>query len=348
MSATFLAIAIGLAVLAALLICAPLWRYRQPGQTGRSLALGGVLIVVLPLAVFALYVRVTTYPWDNPDLLTAPAPGSPQEVEQMVSQLAVRMLEEPTLDGLAMLGRSYMTLQRYEEAVEVYHKAWEMTEGQNPNVSLAYAEALILADRDTIRTSAADLLDAVLVDMPDEPRALWYGGLSSLARGRAEEGQARWVRLLALPDLPDQLRLVVQQQLAALNGEGGQQQPAQPTAAADGPRVDVTVELSDTLKAELTPTARLFVFLRRGASPAPLAVTRVRPGSFPQTVQLSDDDVMIKSNSLSDPGTLTLVARLSLRGDATAAPGDLYGETTLDWNGDSANVSVVIDRVVAD
>ncbi len=355
MSATFLCITVALAILAAVLIGVPLWRFAQAGSAGKWLGTG-LAVVLLPLAVLALYVRVTTYPWDDPQLLTAPAPGSPQEIETMVSDLAAGMATEPTLEGLAMLGRSYMALQRYEEAVEVYHKAWEMTEGRDPNVALVYAEALILTDRDTIRTSAADLLDGVLLSLPDNPRALWYGGLSSLARGRTDEGRARWVQLLGLPDLPEQLRNVVQQQLAALDGTAADasgtatEAPAPQATAAGGPELAVTVSLSaamqEKLGGQLPAAARLFVFVRRGAGGPPLAVTRVRPGGFPQAVKLSNRDVMIEGNSLAAPGTLALTARLALNGEASASPGDLYGETQLQWNGSGANATVLIDQIV--
>ncbi len=219
MSPEFLGLALALGVLAALLVAIPLWQAGGAGGSARNRVGAVATLLLLPLAVLSLYTQVSSYPWDNPERLTAPPPGAapgPEQIQAMVDGLAARMAEEPTVEGLTMLGRSYATLQRFEDAVQAYHQAWEMTGGEDPGVSLAYAEALLLADRNSILTSAGDLLDSVLQQAPDSPKALWYGGMSSIARGRADEGRERLVRLLNQPDIPDELRQVVQQQLAAL------------------------------------------------------------------------------------------------------------------------------------
>ena len=119
MSGEFVGIAAALGLLAALLIGVPLWR----GRRGRAGVVGCVaMVVVVPLTVLALYTRVTTYPWDQQELVTAPPQGSPAQILEMVAELAFRMEQEPTVEGLSMLGRSYRTLERFEEAVDVWHR----------------------------------------------------------------------------------------------------------------------------------------------------------------------------------------------------------------------------------
>lgn len=220
MNPEFLGLALALGLLAALLVAIPLWQAGAAGGSKLNRAGAVATLLLLPLAVLSLYTQVSSYPWDNPERLTAPPPGAgpgPEQIQAMVDGLAARMAAEPTVEGLAMLGRSYATLQRFEDSVQAYHQAWEMSGGEDPGLSLAYAEALLLADRNTILTSAGDLLDDVLKVMPNNSKALWYGGMSSVARGNVEEGRQRLARLLNQPDIPDQLRQVVQQQLAALS-----------------------------------------------------------------------------------------------------------------------------------
>jgi len=82
MTPLFLSIAVGLSLLAALLIIIPLWRAR--GEEGKGAArLSGIIavVIVLPLAVLSLYTQVSSYPWDKPERLTTPAPGSPDQIE---------------------------------------------------------------------------------------------------------------------------------------------------------------------------------------------------------------------------------------------------------------------------
>ena len=235
MNLTFIALAAALTLLAAALVAWPIWRERQPGDGGAVLSI--VMVVLgIPLAVLGIFPAISTYPWDAPERITAqPAQSTPPAVADMVNGLAARMATEPTVEGLAMLGRSYVELQRYDEAVDAWHSAWEMSAGTDPQVSLGYAEALILTNRETLLTSAGDLLDAVLLELPDEPRALWYGGLSSAARQRPAEAQARWGRLLQDPELPAQLRQVLEQQMAALSGAMGMPGDAATAAPAAEP-----------------------------------------------------------------------------------------------------------------
>jgi cytochrome c-type biogenesis protein CcmH len=252
------------------------------------------------------------------------------------------MATAPTAEGLAMLGRSYVNLERVDDAVNAYHRAWEMTEGKAPEVSLGYAEALLLADRNTILTSAGDLLDQVLEQLPDNPKALWYGGMSSVARGKPEQAQQRLAHLLNQPNIPDQLRNVVQQQLAAMGVDTPDAgEAADASTAAAGAQISATIEMAPELQNNLQKSAVLFVFARETGQPGPpAAVKRIPAPSFPLTVTLTDADSMMGDKTLSRVKNLTLVARLSNSGNATATSGDLYGETQPDWPGDSAQIRI--------
>lgn len=349
MNLTFIALAAVLTIVAVALVAWPIWRSRQPGDGGAVLSI--VMVVIgIPLAVIGIVPAISTYPWDAPEQAAAQAPQTPPPmVADMVNSLAARMASEPTVEGLTMLGRSYLELQRYDEAVDAWHDAWELSAGGDPQVSLGYAEALILADRETLLTSAGDLLDAVLLELPGEPRALWYGGLSSAARQRPAEAQARWGRLLQDPELPPQLRQVLEQQMAALSGAGGATaEPAgAPAANAGGLQViEATVALSPALAAN-AGSGVLFVIAREAGQPGPpIAVQRVPVASLPQVVTLSDDNVMLPGRSLANIENLELTARLSASGDAIAAPGDLYGVATPALGAATTlRVNVLIDSV---
>jgi cytochrome c-type biogenesis protein CcmH len=305
--------------------------------------------VLVPLVVLSLYTQVSSYPWDKPERLTAPPPGSPEQIEMMVDQLADRMRQEPTAEGLSMLGRSYTVLERFDDALNAYQQAWELTEGKAPTVTLSYAEALVLADRTTIATSAGDLLDEVLVELPNNPKALWYGGLSAIARGNAAKAQERWLRLLNQPDIPEQLRLVVQQQLAAMTGEtvSDKETAAEPQQQATGPSISVTISVSDSLKSELRGNESLFVFAREAGQPGPpVAVKRILSPVLPLQINISDADVMMDGNSLANITSLEITARLSRSGEAIASSGDMFGTVTPEWPSDSHEISIYIDQTV--
>jgi cytochrome c-type biogenesis protein CcmH len=331
-------------LMALALIVVPLLRYRTDSAVGLTLP---AIVLLFPLTVAGTYAAVTTYPWGGEvPARAAPTAAKQPPVDEMITELAARLEREPDVEGYVLLGRSYISLQRYADASDAWHKAWELTEGRDPDISLGYAEALILADRRTLETGAADLLDSVLVERPTDARALWYGGLSAAARGLNDLAVTRFSKLLEA-EIPDDMRIVVQEQLAAL----GAQAPATAAQAAaeEGAGMSVSVELDidPAIGNRVSPDGMLFVFARDARAPGPpIAVKRLRTGSFPRTIKLSNADAMVAGRKLEDAQQLKIVARISLSGSAIEAPGDIYGEAFPGGGSGEQTVSVMIDRIV--
>jgi len=329
-----------LVIVALLLLVVPMLRHRSQASITLSLS---VLIVVFPVAVTLIYLSVSTYNWEtgnNPNAANSP------DVEVMVERLAARMNAEPDLEGLNMLARSYTQMGQFANAADAWHKAWVLTQGDDPEVALNYAEALILADQRTLRTGAADLLDSVLLVLPDDSRALWYGGLSSAARGDKETAAQRWSRLLQ-QDLPDNMRMVVQQQMAELTlEEVPQAEQSASTVTVITANISITPELNAQVNRD--GSGRIFLIARDADNPRPpIAVKRVRVGEFPLSIDISDNDVMVPGNKLAGIVNLEIVARISQSGQAFAATGDLYGDAPPQTDNDgSLNAAITINKVV--
>jgi cytochrome c-type biogenesis protein CcmH len=328
---------------ALLFVILPLLRYRQQGAVGIAMP---VIVVAFPLAIVAIYTAVSTYPSADElaELEQAATPADQRPaVDEMVGDLARRMETEPTIEGLKMLGQSYIVMQRYDDAVEVWHQAWELTSGQDADVSIGYAEALVLADRDTLRTSAVDLLEFGLQQQPNNSKALWYGGLSAAVRNLNGLAIERWTRLLNDPNLPDQLRLSLQQQLASLGAE-----VPTPAATTAGTVIQATIDISPELAEQGDGKHMLFLIARDADRPRPpMAVKRVPAGNFPLALTLSDADLMVPGRSLGDVARLEVIARISISGDPIAAAGDPYGDTVPQVNEDGTlKADIIINSVV--
>jgi len=340
-----------LTLLALALIVVPILRYRKSSGVGLSLV---AVVLVFPLAVAALYMNASTYPWDDEAIAINGGNGSngsgqanQPAVGEMITDLEARLEKEPDIEGYILLARSYISLQRFPDAVEAWHKAWELSEGKSADVSLGYAEALILADRRTLKTGAVDLLEFAITELPNDPRALWYGGLSAAERGQNEIAIQRFSLLLE-SDLPVEFRMVVQEQLAKLG--------ATPALASEGGNADeegtsivieATIELDPALAELLPPNATLFVFAQDSKRPGPpIAAKRLSAAAFPITAVLTDADVMIKGNSLARASELKIAARISASGNPISKPGDLYGEVIPSVaEGKTVTVTVLIDSV---
>ena len=326
-------------------------RHRKSPGVGLSLT---AIILVFPLAIGGLYITVSSYPWNDESATVAGSQSDDQPaVGEMIVDLAARLEKEPDAEGYILLARSYISLQRFPDAVDAWHKAWELTEGKSVDVSLGYAEALVLADRRTLKTSAADLLDTAIAERPDDPRALWYGGLSAAARGLNDVAAERFSKLLQ-SELPDEFRMVVQQQLAQLGGtpalvSNGNDASATANSSAEGSGVVIqaTIELDPAVAELAGPNATLFVFAQDTKRPGPpIAAKRLSASAFPITVVLTDADVMLKGNSLSSASQLKIAARISASGNPIAAPGDLYGEVIPAMPDDQTiNATVLINSV---
>ena len=201
----------------------------------------------------------------------------------------------------------------------------------------------MLIDEREIDGHAAELFEQALELAPDNPRALWYGGITAYRRGELALAQQRWVELQN-HELPVELRQVLAERLAEL-----EQSQGSPVAKSDAPvagtAIEISIAIEPSLAARVPPNSTLFVIARRGSGGPPLAVQRHPAGPWPRSVRLSDADAMLPGISLASGGPLTLVARISTSGQPIAASGDLFGEVGYDF-ASAHPASITIDRIV--
>jgi cytochrome c-type biogenesis protein CcmH len=338
----FWIIAAAFIVVALALVLVPLVKAKGNRTALLSLV---ALAIAFPVGAILLYNTLSTQDWDAPETAAAAAAvtqGSVPSVDDMVAQLEARLADgSGDFDDYMMLGRSYVTLQRFADAVSAYTEAWNKSNNESVEAALGLGEAMAYINRDSLQGEAGDLVNWALAQQPDNPRALWFGGLVSLARDNDQQAADRWTTLLQY-EMPEQLRSVIQQQLAALpaasDGIGAETQPTEAVA------IDITIDVSEELKALAASGTLVYVFVREpGKAGPPLAVTRLAP-VLPMSVRLSDANVMIPGSTLAGKPQLNISARVSMSGDPIAASGDLEGIAS--WDQSSGITKVVIDSVV--
>jgi len=237
-----------------------------------------------------------------------------------------------------MLGRSYVSMGRFEEAAPVFARVNEMTNGEDSAVLIAYAESLALFDRASLTGLGAELLDKALTIDPLDARGLWWGGVSAMESGDDELAAQRWQELLK-QDPPEALANTVREQLSRIGVQ------AAPPIQEAGGGISVRIAVSDELAKQVSPNMVLYLFARDpGAAGPPLAVVRHVAGDLPLAVQLSQSNVMLATTVLADHDELQLVARISRSGNPGAQPGDFFGEVL--YRTGSGAVDLVIDEVV--
>ena len=181
---------------------------RNAAPNGRGIAeLAGAIVLIVPAAAVSLYLALGAP--HNPDQplaqrrsdLATTAVGDEQQLgslEEVAAQLAKKLESRPDrAEGWFLLGRAYMTLNRFQDAVTALRRACDLAPDQ-PEVAGAYAEALIAEAGGQVSSAARQALQKVLALDPMSAQARFL-----LALDRAQQGDLRgavqgWVDLVAI------------------------------------------------------------------------------------------------------------------------------------------------------
>ncbi len=202
------------------------WR---PVSGGGLRALAAVAALLVPVVGSLLYLAL-----GRPDLPDMPLAaredlagrravaeadgGDGPSIREMVARLERRVAGNPEdVDGLLLLARSYMVLERYREAAELYGRVRRLAP-ELEGIDSARGEALVLAEQGVVGEAARRAFEAELARNPRDPRARFYLGLAAeqageyetaldfyLALGRESRPDAPW-----LDDLRTRIRLVAE------------------------------------------------------------------------------------------------------------------------------------------
>jgi cytochrome c-type biogenesis protein CcmH len=332
-----------MAVAAAGAVAFPLLRHKQ------SRAVGAVVVVVIIGAASGLYPLWSNWNWHAPPSEAARGPGS-ADVAAMVAKLEARLHEHPDdLNGWLLLGRSYLTLERLDEAVTAYGHARQL-DPKNADAAIGVGEAMSLRAGGEITPPAGEAFEAALALVPANPKALLYAGFAAAARGDRALARQRWEALKAMHP-PQRIVEMLNARIAELGGVDAQgtSTSAAGTNSSSAPlgaaQVTVTISIAPSLKARLKSEVPLFVFAREpGSKGPPLAAKRLTTAALGTEVQLTPSDSMMPGRVLAGGTTVSVTARVSFSGQPIPAAGDLYGELSYDVGRDGKR-SLVIDRI---
>jgi cytochrome c-type biogenesis protein CcmH len=292
--------------------------------------------------------------------------GELPSVEEMVKGLEQRLAQNPEdPNGWYLLGRTYMSLSRYRDAITAYEHVQELA-GEHPRVLVSLADAVAMAAGGNMAGRPTELVTRVLEIAPNDTTALWLAGLAAEERGDLEQAVTYWTRLYPLlsdkPGSQQQVRALI----ARAGGEApepaaalpsimpaGSPAPAAPATAdkgasdAGGRSLTVKVSLAEPVRASAEPDDTVFVFARAAEGPPmPLAVARRKVRDLPMTVVLDDSMAMMPAMSLSKFDRVQVAARVSKSGSAQASSGDLQSESVLVAERDPGTIELVIAQPV--
>jgi cytochrome c-type biogenesis protein CcmH len=333
-------------ILAVMFVAYPLYRKKQ----NFTLMIALVVLVVSGLSV-GLYgvIGSPELPSDAPDSMSP-------DMEEMISSLVERLESEPNdLNGWLMLGRTYMTLGDYTNAITAFEKAVELESSQNAQTLVELGSAILSSDgpNNGVSGRSAALFESALALEPNNPQALFYGGIAAINREDNELAASRWEKLLGL-NPPEEIRGVLQQRIAEWRGEtvpvmAGQSDDARPQAAPmeqEGTVVRLAISLSESIDPSLPGNSTVYIIARDPAQPSPpIAVVRRSLSELPAVIDLSDANSMVPGRSLSGFPEFEIVARISLSGQPSQQAGDWFASSIV-RPAENNKISLSIDTLV--
>jgi len=313
-------------------------------ETGVHHSGQGRLTLVALFVLVPVFVSGGYFLYGSPDAIEfqgTPAhskvqPGQQHSLDELITRLAKRMEVDPdNIDGWLMLGRSYMSIQKYQYASNAYEQAYRL-DSDDPEIMLFYADALAMTQGGKMSGQPLELINKALSKQPDNAKALWLIGMSEAEQGNFQKAIDHWQKLVSLLKDEPESRAEVEGLIALARQKMGSPVSA-PTTTATAPTsaptavakasIKVRVELDPDLAGQFKPTDTLFIYARAlQGPPMPLAAVRMQASDLPVDVTLDESMAMMPSMSLSKFPQVRISARISPSGNAIRQPGDLMGE----------------------
>lgn len=320
--------------------------------TALALSLG------IPLCAALLYFQI-----GNPGALSwkeADGGGhkvTAQDVENMTARLAARLKDNPgDGDGWALLGRTYMMMQRFDDASAAYARATALIK-DDADLLADYADALGMQQGRRLDGKPLQVVEQALKIDPGHWKALAMAGSAAFERKDYRKAVEYWEKLRGRAGLDSDFSRTIAANIDEARQLGGIKadavpksvpaaKPAPADAAASGANVRGSVSLAAALAGKAAPSDTVFIFARAAeGSRMPLAIVRMQVKDLPATFTLDDSQAMTPEMKLSNFAEIVVGARISKSAGATPQSGDLQGFSQKLKPGATA-VKIVIDQVV--
>ncbi len=326
------------------------------GPVARWLTTAAVALVIPGVALLTYNRLGQPQLSETPVQAPVPEATTPQSMEAVLAQLEQRLQQNPgSAEGWMLLGRSYMVLARYTDAVAAFERAYALL-GDVPQVMLQYADALAMTNNGRIGPQARELVERTIALEPDNIAGLWLAGLAAVETGQRELALERLNRARTLSaergSATEELDAIIAGIGAASgNTVAGPGAPSPADTAAPEPAkssaITVRVALAPALAERISASDVLFVFARApGGGGPPLAVVRTSPGELPRSFVLDETSAMAPQFRLTPGATVDITARISRSGTPTATSGDLQGQVAAVTAGQNEPVEITINEIV--
>lgn len=336
-------------------------------ETGHWLMTGLMTLAVIigSLSLYALLGRSDDYMRfqimrEQGLIATKTSPDSSKNTQGMDLNKAIAILKEKIqqdpndVKKWFLLAKSYAATQQYTQAAETFLEIVKLTPKDSPDYAMikgSYAQALYLAGNEQITPQIHTIIEEVLAIDPQESNALVLKGVEAFQSKQFKQAIATW-ELAKLKATPRLIEEFINPAIASAQTQLGIQAPAGDTDTATNTtgiaaaKIQVLVDLAPELKTKVNPEQVVFIFARPPDSKMPLAAERVTVKDLPATIVLDDSKAAMPTAKLSSVPTVDVTARISLSGQVTPQPGDLFvtqSEVRVDAD---ESIKLIINQIV--
>ena len=294
------------------------------------------ILILTPSLVITLYIYSII---GNPDIETV---TQNKTANDMVEVLAERLEKFPgDIQGWKMLGRSSIVTENYKQAADAYRRVLEIQEFPESESYSDLAESLWFLNNGNFSEEIVSLFDNALRIYPDNPKALFYGGIIASSFNDQELAAARWQRLLNSSP-PDDIKNILLSKIAEWRGD-----EAIVSLADEDIKIPLKVSLKKNINVMFEHNTNLFIIARDPDNPRPpIAVIRKKTSELPLDIILSNDNVMIPGTTLTNFNQLEIIARTSVGNNPIAESGDWYGSIIISTENFLKDFNIVIDQQI--
>jgi len=247
--------------------------------------------------------------------------------------------------GAAMAeGKQAFERQEFPKAIEAFKKVL----AADPNHPEAHSYMGFILMQAGHGDGALLAFEKALSRAPNFPMALWGKGMV-LYQDKKDFAGARAIfeRLLAMVP-PGEDRNEITKVLGEIPTAGGPTKPVKSATAPMGQAISGTITIDPKLKANLDPSAALFIIARPAGGPGgpPLAVKKIDKPTFPMSYTLGQENVMMQGTPFT--GKINITVRLDKDGNPTTrGAGDLTGDYKKNpVEVGAKNADIVIDQLL--
>ncbi|GGJ05159.1 c-type cytochrome biogenesis protein CcmI [Shewanella hanedai] len=273
-----------------------------------------------------------------------------QIMQQRLQMMEEQAKAEPENSQLLFsLGHSYISANRYNDAINTFDKAMVLV-GVQAELLGPKATAMYYKANQQMTPAVQAVVDKSLSLDPEDPSTLLLVGMNAFFTAEYQTAIDSWQTILdserndvdrsAIINAIDSAKMRMQSETGDIPNDVAH---AQVNNVAK--TVNIEVSVSPELLDQVGSSDMLFIFARNTEGPkVPLAAVKLSANSLPTTITLDDSTSMGGDVKLSGANKVEIIAVLSKHGTVKPQAGDLKGYIATVNVGDTAQL--VIDEQV--